>query len=428
MTDKVNKLGYFNAISDGTNTATIADGQKGTISFSAVDPSQVSVNVDAKGVTFGLSEEFVKKVNETLPGEITKETNRATGVENEIKGMVGTLPEGQTNVVDFVIARTSGIATEEVVNGISADVETIKKAVGDLAEGSVDSRIATAKSGAESVAAADATSKANAAEAAAKGHADSLNTAMNTRVAALEGINHDAYIAADEANLASAKAYTDEREVEIDKKWAAADSALDQKIEAVKADVDYFFGDALNKENVEAVKDTLKEIQDYINSDVQGAAGMATSIQEAKDAAGAAQAAADKAQGEVDALEGVVAGVKATADAAATKTALEGEISRATLAEQANANLISGVDARVKAVEDDYLKGADKTELTGLINGVSDVANAAAPQATTYTKTEVDNLIAGINSGVATNLENYYKKSETYSKTEVDGMWAWIEL
>ena len=47
------------------------------------------------------------------------------------------------------------------------------------------------------------------AEANAKAHATDLNTAMNTRVEALEGINHEAYIAADETVLNSAKGYTD---------------------------------------------------------------------------------------------------------------------------------------------------------------------------------------------------------------------------
>lgn len=58
-------------------------------------------------------------------------------------------------------------------------------------EGTVEEKIEAAKEAAISAASADATSKANAAEAAAKGHADSLNTAMDTRVQALEAIDHD---------------------------------------------------------------------------------------------------------------------------------------------------------------------------------------------------------------------------------------------
>ena len=58
-------------------------------------------------------------------------------------------------------------------------------------EGSVEDMIADAKQEAIDAAAGDATSKANAAEAAAKGHADSLNTTMSARVDALEAIDHD---------------------------------------------------------------------------------------------------------------------------------------------------------------------------------------------------------------------------------------------
>ena len=79
---------------------------------------------------------------------------------------------------------------------------------------------------------------------------------------------------------------------------------LADAIAAVKEDVDTFFKDA---DLTESAKDTLKEIQEYINSDVQGAAALTESI--------------------------------------------------------------NGVKDRVKAIEDDYLVEEDKTELTNAING-----------------------------------------------------------
>lgn len=84
----------------------------------------------------------------------------------------------------------------------------------------------------------------------------------------------------------------------------AAEKANADAIAAVKEDVDTFFKDA---DLTESAKDTLKEIQEYINSDVQGAAALTESI--------------------------------------------------------------NGVKDRVKAIEDDYLVEADKTELTNAING-----------------------------------------------------------
>ena len=84
----------------------------------------------------------------------------------------------------------------------------------------------------------------------------------------------------------------------------AAEKANADAIAAVKEDVDTFFKDA---DLTESAKDTLKEIQEYINSDVQGAAALTESI--------------------------------------------------------------NGVKDRVKAIEDDYLVEADKTELSNAIAG-----------------------------------------------------------
>lgn len=100
----------------------------------------------------------------------------------------------------------------------------------------------------------------------------------------------------------------------------AAEKANADAIAAVKEDVDAFFKDA---DVTESAKDTLKEIQEYINTDAQGAAAMAESIE--------------------------------------------------------------GVKGRVKAIEDDYLVEADKTELTNAINGKVAQAdhNALAGRVTT---------------------------------------------
>lgn len=71
-------------------------------------------------------------------------------------------------------------------------------------------------------------------------------------------------------------------------------------------------------------------------------------------------------------------------------------------------------------------KNITKAKLSDEVQTSLGKANAAAPQSTTYTKTEVDNLIDGVD--VSDQLANYYKKTETYSKTEIDAMWEWEEL
>ena len=74
-------------------------------------------------------------------------------------------------------------------------------------------------------------SKGSAAHALAdaKSYADGLNTAMSSRVDALEAIDHNAYKAADEATLASAKSYADGLAKNYDAAGAAAQALADAK-------------------------------------------------------------------------------------------------------------------------------------------------------------------------------------------------------
>lgn len=108
-----------------------------------------------------------------------------TALKTELEGKINA--KADASVVSSqgeAIAALQGADTT-----LSGRIDALEGAVGE--SGSVAEDIAAAKQEAIDAAATDATSKANAAESAAKGHADSLNTAMNTRVEALEAIDHD---------------------------------------------------------------------------------------------------------------------------------------------------------------------------------------------------------------------------------------------
>ena len=106
-----------------------------------------------------------------------------TALKNELNGEIAKKADSS--------ALTSAVeALEGADAGQVSRIEALEAKFG-TGEGNVDSKIATAKQEAIDAAAADATTKAGNAETAAKGHADSLNTAMNTRVEALEAIDHD---------------------------------------------------------------------------------------------------------------------------------------------------------------------------------------------------------------------------------------------
>ena len=71
--------------------------------------------------------------------------------------------------------------------------------------------------------------------------------------------------------------------------------------------------------------------------------------------------------------------------------------------------------------------GIPSNDMAAAVQSSLTKANDAAPQATTYTKTEVDAMIANFVTNTVNNLVNYYLKSDTYSKTEVDAMVAAIQ-
>lgn len=512
---------------DGKNQRIAAD-HNGIIDFTSDDNSTVSVVGTSTGIKIGLNSAFVKRVTDA-EGNITSVSNRVTAIEGTANdaSSVNSIP-GAKKYAEEKAATAKSEAISDAEGKVNAAKSAVIGANGDGASASTifgakkyaDEAAAAAKSGAEATASADATSKADTAEQNAKNYADGLKTAIDA-----------AYAKADEDTLAAAKAYADQAELDAiatagtnaDSKISAAIGALkgdkageDDHVKVqvvtkggqvdsvvvttddiasaatlakVKADVDAFFKDAL-KDGAEQVKDTLKEIQDYINSDVEGAATMAGSIQDAKNAAAAAQGAADTAQGEVDALEGIVAGVKATAEAAATKVALQEEIDRAKGAEQnlqAAINVINGTEAgsiskavadakstidaytvNGKAISTNPVLGAadikvatDKTvaqaisaletavgeggSVTTQINSAIDKLDAEITSAdgshVTVKVTEVNGVITAVNvtendiasaqglANAVTEIGKKVNKADYDTKVaELEAMWVWEEL
>ena len=129
--------------------------------------------------------------------------------------------------------------------------------------------------------------------------------------------------------------------------------------------------------------DTLKEIAEYIASDK-------TAMQTLNDAIGSK---ANKAT----TLEGY--GITDAMTATQITKAIEDALSSATGGESAAAvkaaleSYKTSNNARVKAIEDDYLKAADKTELQGNIDAAKEIANAKSK--IYYSTTEPASLAEG---------------------------------
>ena len=145
-------------------------------------------------------------------------------------------PEEVKAITDPLAARVTALegkfGTDGDVAVQLADHESRLDIIEGEGAGSIKKAAADAQAAAEATAAGDATSKANAAEAAAKKHADDLNTAMDTRVDTLEA----AKTAQDTKNGELEKAISDEENArkqaieDVTDAYEAADAAIEEKI------------------------------------------------------------------------------------------------------------------------------------------------------------------------------------------------------
>lgn len=237
-----------------------------------------------------------------------------------------------------------------------AGVNTLNGLVGDTEVSvQIDNKIADLKLG-ETY---DAIGSAASAEAAAKGHADSLNTAMNTRVEALESIDHD------HSNKTVLDGITAEK--------VAAWDAAEQNAKDHADDLD------------EAMDVRVQALEAKFTGDDSVSGQIAAEAKARDDADKALQELIEANDADILALQQLVGDDGTVADRIATAVAAEAEIARA--AEKANADAIDAIEA-------DYLKAADKTELEGKIKSNADAIELLTNGVDTETVDGVNDLIA----------------------------------
>jgi hypothetical protein len=415
---KVDGMKYFSKISDGSTTASVASAD-GTITIKGEDPAIVTV-VDKEGVKIGLSDAFKTQVNTTLPNSISA-VDTKLGSKEDAADVNGSAFARIANLAEIVSDLTGGSAESvgsQITNAINAlDVDAV---AGDYvasisqADGKIVPVMGTFNFE-EAGAAADALAEA---KTYAEGQASAAKDAAIADAAGKYQVAGDY----EEAGAAAAV------QGNLDTEVLRAKAAEEANAAAIKAEKERMDAFMLSAEVGEAAVDTLKEIQSYITSDGTAAAKMADDI-------AAAQDAADKAQGEVDALEGVVAGVKATADAAATKTELSEAKQEITGIITENERVVSEAltDLNTRTAELEGKKATIESALqaadivSGSTNGTisvkgSDIAvtglgSAAYTEASAYA-TAAQGALAEAAAPQAT----------TYTKTEVDAMWEWEEI
>lgn len=238
--------------------------------------------------------------------------------EGQVNGLTKKLGDLNTAIGEEATAREQAVQgaktyAEGLVNGLANDAVAKNTAaigvINGTGEGSLAKVLEDAKADAtkkandaEAAAKADATQKANDALAAAKtytnteiekvnGVASGLETRVKANEDAIKVINGTgdgslAKVAADAAAAVAAEA----------KRAGDKEAELGEAIATEKGRIDAFFASA---EIGEAAIDTLKEIQAEIASDNEGAAAMAASIQQNKEAIEAEVKRATAKEGEL---------------------------------------------------------------------------------------------------------------------------------
>lgn len=405
--------------------------------YKTTNDAAVKVNSDAiAGIKNGETIDNFKEVEEALAGKqavgdyatkteaqgyanakdaaiqaAKKAGDDAQDAVDALAGKVGTVAEGKTVVGMIADAQTAATYDDTEVKKDIADLE------GLVGETSVATQIDNKVAALNLPNTYDAKGAAATAESNAKAHADSLNTAMNTRVEALEAIDHDhsnktvldgitaEKVAAWDAAEGNAKAHAtaldtamDIRVDALEAKFTGEGSVADQIADAVAAEAK--LREDADKELAADIKaitdDYLKAadktaLQEQITANdgeiaaLQGLVGdkkVSEAISTAVDAEATIARAAEKAN--ADAIAAVKEDVDAffkdadmTESAKDTLKELQAYIaSDESGASQMAASIKANADA-IDAIEADYLKAANKTELEGKITAAQNAADKA---------------------------------------------------
>lgn len=310
------------------------------------------------------------------------EKNRAEGIENQIKVLLGVLPEGvdETNVVAYLERLVSDEASARAAKIGAVGDGTVKDYIdGKVTEinGSADSLAdrVTANEDAIEVLNGEETVEGSVAKALkdAKDYADSKNTAMDGRVVKLE---------------------------------ATHATKEDGSFKSVQEEVDAAINDFATKVTDDGVVNSFKELVDWAATHSSNAADMVTAIGENTAAIEAENTRAAAREDAIeDAVEAEVTRAKAAEEANATAisnevtrateaegtltTNLNAEITRAKAAEEVNANAIAALEALV---------GSDKvdTKITNAINALDADVDSNEDALVKVNVVQADGVVTGV--------------------------------
>lgn len=476
LTQQVNDLKYFTSISDGTKTAS-ASGKNGVITFNAVDPTQVAVEVDSNGVTIGLTDAFKKSVSDNTTNVANVRTDLGNvGDQANSKGsafarianlaaVVGQLTGaegGELKSVESQITEAIGALRTEIVGTLdNADAKTLQ-AINDELD-AIDAKWASyiskaelatevsdndgvkvnvtvkTKDGKVSDVVVDETQleaalnlKANAADVYDKAGAEGM---AQGKVNALAG-----GAVKDNADAIAVLKGNDTVDGSVDKKIKDAINAFEQKvtddntINTLKELVDYVAGAKGGDKLADAIAQIAenKGKIETLNGDDKTAGSVAKAI---ADEALIRKDADDTINARIDSIASVVGAPESDVEATGIFKVIEEN-------EKTTSNALTDLNTRLQDVE-------SKKESIESALQVPDIATGNANG--TISVKGVDVKVKGLGSAAYTETSAYataaqgakadtaYQKPTAgipasdlafavYTQAEVDAMWAWEEL
>ena len=316
--------------------------------YKTTNDAAVKVVSDAvTGIKNGATMNNFKAVEEALAGKQAAGNYSVVGHKHEIadvNGLSDAIADAKKAGTDAATAAGNALTDANAYT----DSE-MTRLVGDT---KVATQIETYVNGLKLADTYDAKGAAAAAETAAKSHADGLNTAMDGRVAIVEGKAHTHTFVESELNLIKSGDVA---------KWNAAEQnakdyadGLNTAMDGRVADLEAMFGDGQG--TVEA------QIAAAVAAEAELRAAADTALQNHIGVASAEGVTATGLYARIEELEGLVGDDKVS-EAIADAVQVEKE-----RAEGIEAGLRTDVDA----IKGDYLKTADKTELEGKIKSNTD--------------------------------------------------------
>lgn len=387
------EISEVNGLSDSIAAAKKAgtDANAALEAYKTLNDAAVKVNTDAiAGIKNGETLDNFKEVEEALAGK------QAVG-----DYATKTEAQGYADAKDAAIQAAQKAADDAATAAGKALTDAKDYTDSEMTRLVGDKTVGTQIT--EALANYTTTTDMNSAIATAKGeavsHADGLNTAMNTRVEALEAIDHTHSFVESELNLIKAGDVAKWNAAEQNAKDYAdgLDEAMDGRVAALEAK---FTGD-------DSVAD---QIADAVAGETAAREEAVAGLQEQIGVPSSEGVTASGLHADIEALEGELerlTGGEVVSDAIATAVNTEKE--RAMGVE-------GGLETRLAAVEGDYLKAADKTELEGKIKSNADAIELLTNGVDTETIDGVNDLIqyvkghgtevTGIKADIKTNADD----------------------